>query len=112
MIWVVFVFLIIETQSFCTISNCCMSKSRYKFNIIITEEQVELMIAMFNEQRNDCKCELEVYAAICEILYVYGFRAYPDGMHNRETDCHYNWDRLITFETVVDFQIDYLIHNK
>jgi hypothetical protein len=84
-----------------------MSKPPYTFNIIIDREQTELIIAMFNEERSDSKCEVDVYAEICEILYKNDFRAYLDGMHNRETDCHFDWNSLMKYKTVVDFQIDW-----
>lgn len=84
-----------------------MSKQHYTFSKIITGEQAELIMAIFNERQIDCKCELEVYATICEILYKNDFRAFLDGMHNRETGYHFNYDILMKYETVVDFQIDW-----
>jgi hypothetical protein len=84
-----------------------MSKPAYTFNEITDREQTELIIAKFNEERSDFKCEIEVYAIICEILYKNDFRAYLDGMYNRETDRHFNWESLMRYKTVVDFQIDW-----
>lgn len=84
-----------------------MSRTPYTFNKIIDREQAELIIAMFHEQQINYKCELEVYAAICEILYQNGFRAFVDGMHNQVTDYHFDWDKLSEYKTVVDFQIDW-----
>lgn len=84
-----------------------MNIPKHIFNEIINREQAELITAMFNEERSDSKCELEVYAAICVILYKNEFRAFPDGMHNRETNCHFNWDKLMKYKTVIDFQIDW-----
>lgn len=89
-----------------------MSKLPYTFDKIVTQDQAEFIIDMFNQHPINCRGELEVYAQICEILYIRGFRAYLDGMHNRKTNCHYHWELIMAYKTVTDFQIDCLMRNS
>jgi hypothetical protein len=80
-------------------------KPAYQFHVNVTPEQAQTIIETYNGFPLDGKPEVDVFAKICEILYDNGFRAYPDGMHRRETNCHFNWKDILKYKTVVDFQL-------
>jgi hypothetical protein len=83
-----------------------MNKLPHTLKELITPEEDELIIGMYNQQPYYLKNELEVFAKICEILYKDGCRAYLHGMVQLETANFMSWDRLVLFKTVVDFQIE------
>jgi len=89
-----------------------MRKPAYKFQIDITPEQAETIIGKYNSFPLDGKPEVDVFAKICEILYVDGFRAYLDGMHKREDGCHFNWKEILFYTTVLDFQIAHINYRQ
>jgi hypothetical protein len=83
-----------------------MSESDYVFKEIINLKQIEIIIAAFRRHEIYGNCDFAVYLTICEILYKNGFReVYFDRIYNHETNCHFKWDTLINFKTVVDFQL-------
>jgi hypothetical protein len=82
-----------------------MSKPPYQFHADVTPEQAQTIIEIYNGFPIYGKPEVVVFAKICEILYDNGFRAFTDGMHNQETDCHFNWDGILKYKTVLDFQL-------
>jgi hypothetical protein len=81
-------------------------------SIKIIAEQAAFIIANYNQKGINRKPEFEVFTAILEMLYLNGFRAFINGMANKETNCLLDWDLLMGYKTVVDFQIDDLMGIK
>lgn len=49
----------------------------------------------------------EVLKGICAILWRHEFRPFHNGMVRQSTGCSFDWETLLQYKTVVDFQLDW-----
>jgi hypothetical protein len=76
------------------------------FQADMPTEQREVIIGTYNSTSFHARNELDILLSICHLLYRKGFRAYTDGMHSPITGSHYNWENLMKYKTLLDFQLE------
>lgn len=84
-----------------------MSEQPFSFTFNCSPElAVQLSKAFERRPVLVCK-DPEVLKGICEILWRHEFRPFHNGMARQSTGCRFDWETLLKYKTVVDFQIEW-----
>lgn len=80
---------------------------KYTFSINLAPELAKQLTEAFR-QRPILACnDPEVLKGICEILWRHEFRPFHNGMVRQSSGCCFDWECLLKYKTVVDFQLEW-----